>query len=67
MGQIICEVQNEDDILSLEQDNYWELMDQLHPLRGAEMADVFPVLHYFKNDDNDKMNNAKINEEELFD
>ena len=23
-------------------------MDQLHPLRGAEMADIFPLFHYFK-------------------
>ena len=51
MGKIIQEVDNESDILSLEQDNYWELMDQLHPLRGAEMVDIFPVLGYFKNEE----------------
>ena len=61
MGKMIQEADNESEVESLEQDNYWELMDQLHPLRGAEMADIFPVLAYFKNEDK-----AQI-EEDFFD
>jgi hypothetical protein len=30
---MIVEVDNEEDILSLDVDNYHDLMDQLHPLR----------------------------------
>jgi len=37
--------QDEGDILSLD-DNYRELMDQLHPLREAEYQDIFPALKF---------------------
>jgi len=47
---IIEQVDNEDDILSMEYDNYRDLMDQLHPLREAEMVDIFPLLKLFMQD-----------------
>ena len=27
--------------------NFGDLMDQLHPLRGAELADIFPLFKRF--------------------
>ena len=47
IGKMIVEIDNEDDILSLEYDNYRELMDQLHPLREAELVDIFPAMKIF--------------------
>lgn len=44
---MIVEIDNEEDILSLEYDNYRELMDQLHPLREAELVDIFPAMKIF--------------------
>jgi hypothetical protein len=46
---MIVEIDNESDILSMEFDNYKELMDQLHPLRKAEFIDIFPFLKVFEN------------------
>ena len=48
LGQMIVEIDGESDILSMEMDNYKELMDQLHPLRNAEFIDVFPFLKVFE-------------------
>jgi hypothetical protein len=49
---MIVEINDEEDILSLDYDNYRDLMDQLHPLREAEIMDIFPAMKiFFKNDD----------------
>jgi hypothetical protein len=51
---MIVEIDDEDDILSLEYDNYRDLMDQLHPLREAELIDIFPALKIFISNDDEK-------------
>ena len=48
---MIVEADNEEDILSLDVDNYADLMDQLHPLREAELVDIFPALKLFIKDE----------------
>ena len=48
LGQMIVEIDGESDIMSMEYDNYRELMDQLHPLRNAEFIDIFPALKVFE-------------------
>ena len=49
---MIVELDDEEDIGSLEYDNYRDLMDQLHPLRTAELIDIFPAFKFFmKKDD----------------
>ena len=45
---MIVEIDGESDILSMDYDNYIELMDQLHPLRNAEFIDIFPFLKVFE-------------------
>ena len=48
---MIVEMDDEDDILSMEYDNFRDLMDQLHPLREAELIDIFPAVKMFINTD----------------
>ena len=48
---MIVEINDEEDIMSLEYDNFRELMDQLHPLREAELIDIFPAIKIFYSND----------------
>ena len=43
----VSKYDNEEDVLNLGVDNYTDLMDQLHPLREAELVDIFPALKLF--------------------
>jgi hypothetical protein len=38
-------------ISSMRQDHHNELINELHPLRGAKLRDVFPVLGYWQREE----------------
>lgn len=48
IGRLIVDDQLSKDISELDKDIYEEMMEQLHPLRGAEIADIFPVMNFMK-------------------